>query len=62
MKKVIKYTTICIIALAFLAYFAFKISPWPSVLVIRSAFNKDGVKANKKLEKFVPVGVIAFLN
>lgn len=43
-------------------YIAFQVSPWPSVLLIRYAFNRGGVKSSAKLEKHVPAGVSARLN
>ena len=47
---------ILVIAIAFagLVVLAFKVSPYPSVLMIRYAFNKDAVKVNKELEAFIP--------
>lgn len=44
-------TIVAVVAAAFL------LSPWPSVLVIRLAFDSGAAKASEKLEKHVPAGV-----
>jgi acetyl esterase/lipase len=41
---------------------AFRVSPWPSVLLIRHAFEKDAIAASRALEKHVPAGVTGLLN
>jgi len=51
-----------VIGLIILSYLSFRLSPWPSALLIRSAFNKDAVKTNKALEKYVPKNVHSVLN
>lgn len=38
-------------------YAAIQTSPWPSVLVLRWAFARDGAKVNAALEKHVPRGI-----
>lgn len=48
--------------LAALLFSAFKLSPWPSALIIRYYFEKDAKETNLKLEKFVPKGVSEILN
>lgn len=40
-------------------YIAFQVSPWPSALLLRHAFNKGGVAMAQALEKHVPSGVTA---
>jgi acetyl esterase/lipase len=45
---------------ASVVYIAFQISPWPSALLLRHAFNKGGVAMAQALEKHVPPGVTAF--
>jgi acetyl esterase/lipase len=44
---------------ASVVYIAFQISPWPSALLLRHAFNKGGVAMAQALEKHVPPGVTA---
>jgi acetyl esterase/lipase len=45
------------LALAALAYGAFQLSPWPSALLIRRAFDRDAVAAAKALQAHVPAGI-----
>lgn len=45
-----------------LAYLAFKVSPWPSALVIRHAFNVDAAAKAEALGKHVPKGISERLN
>lgn len=54
MKKIVKRVFISILALASIIFLAFKLSPYPSVLIIRYAFNKEAVRVNMELEKHVP--------
>lgn len=54
MKRIVKPVLISIISLAVLIFLAFKLSPYPSVWIIRHAFNKEAVRVNKELEKHVP--------
>src|SRR5215468_11310188 len=44
------------------ALIAFQVSPWPSVLLIRRAFNQDAQSASQALEKHVPPALSAQLN
>jgi acetyl esterase/lipase len=46
-----------LVSIAFLIFLAFKFTPWPSALLIRYAFNKDGKRVNELLKKHVPAGV-----
>lgn len=39
-----------------------KISPWPSVLVMRYAFKKNAKETNQRLEKHVPKGISEILD
>lgn len=61
-KKILLRTVIVLLGLTLIGYIAFKVSPYPSALLIRSAFNKGGVESNKALEKYVPKGIAAKLN
>jgi acetyl esterase/lipase len=51
-----------ILVLVASGFLAFQLSPWPSVLLIRRAFNKDAEKVNSALAKHVPPGVEEVLN
>lgn len=52
-----------ILAVLFLAVFlAFKLTPWPSSLLIRYAFTKGAVQANAALTKYVPADISEKLN
>src|SRR5258705_9934014 len=44
------------------ALVAFQVSPWPSVLLIRRAFNEDAQRVSQALEKHVPPALSAQLN
>lgn len=50
------------VALLAILLLAFRLSPWPSVLVIRRAFDKGAAEASQALEKHVPPGVAALRN
>lgn len=58
-KRVLRTIGLTLTAILFIGFLAFKLSPWPSALLIRSAFNKEAIKTNKALEKHVPAGVVA---
>ena len=62
LKKVILRIVLSVIIIFFLIFLAFKFSPWPSALLIRHYFNKEGVKVNKALKKYAPDGITAILN
>lgn len=51
-----------IVLIGVLIYAAFQLSPWPSALVVRSAFQSGGAATSRALEKHVPPGVSAQLN
>jgi len=61
-KKVVMWFLSIVIGLVIIGYLFFRLSPWPSALLIRNAFNKDAVKTNKALEKYVPKNIHSFLN
>ncbi len=46
-----------IIIIAITIYITFLVSPWPSVLLIRHSFKKEGTSVNEKLAKYVPAGI-----
>lgn len=43
-------------------YIAFQVSPWPSALLLRDAFNKDAVNRIADLAKYVPANVSSIPN
>jgi len=49
---------VVIIALAIAVMVWFRVSPWPNSMLIRYAFNKDGTKTAKAVEKYVPSGIV----
>lgn len=57
MRTILKRTLIIIITLGFFIFLAFKLSPYPSVWIIRYGFNKEAKRVNKELEKFVPANI-----
>jgi acetyl esterase len=46
-----------IAVVAFLVFLAFRFTPWPTAMLIRYAFNKDGKIVNELLKKHLPEGV-----
>jgi acetyl esterase len=61
LKSLIWFFSILIV-LASAVYIAFQVSPWPSALLIRRAFEKDGIKTNEALAKYVPPVITSRLN
>lgn len=55
--KVLAWALAALAALAFGAWLAFQLSPWPAVLVIRHAFDEDARKASAAQAKHVPGGL-----
>lgn len=62
MKTILKRTLIVLVILIAVVFLAFRLSPYPSVWLIRYAFNKEAVKVNKELEKFVPENIQTIRN
>lgn len=60
--KILAWIVGSIILLIGIIYVAFQISPWPSALLIRSAFNENARKQSKALEKYVPHDVSSIKN
>jgi len=48
--------------LAAAGYAAFRLSPWPSAMIIRRAFDEEGSRVSQALEKHLPADVSAALN
>lgn len=61
-KKVIIRITWILIFICFLTFLAFKISPWPSVLIIKNFFNDEGAKTEEALKKYVPDSIVSILD
>ena len=61
-KKIILISGILIILFTTFSFLAFRLSPWPSALIIRYSFNKTAVNTNSELLKHVPQGVSEMLN
>lgn len=62
MKKIVKPLLISILTLGGLVFLGFKLSPYPSVWIIRYAFNQEAVRVNKELEQHVPEGIRTLSN
>jgi len=54
------FGTILLLILAI--YIAFRVSPWPSALLIRYEFDKGGASVSQALEKHVPSGITQIEN
>ncbi len=61
-KKILIRISISLVSFILFVFLTFKLSPWPSTLVIRYIFNKGADKANKALAKHVPEGISETLN
>lgn len=61
MRK-IGYAVLTLIFLAALGFAFWKLSPWPSALLIRQAFDREAIAANDKLVARVPPGLRESLN
>ncbi len=61
-NKKIKRIFLTLIILGGVIFLCFKLSPYPSVWIIRYAFNKEAIKVNKQLEKFVPDNIETISN
>ncbi|MFM9843728.1 MAG: alpha/beta hydrolase [Dongiaceae bacterium] len=62
MTKLLLRAAAVIAVLAIAVYAAFQLSPWPSALLIRFAFDRGGEAASAALEKHVPPGIAAQFN
>lgn len=60
--KALAWTAGGIAVLGAATWVAFQVSPWPSALVIRTAFDKGGREANDALAPLVPDNVAALLD
>lgn len=55
-------TLLVLFVIALITVAAFKLSPWPSAMIIRNAFNKGAVSTNNALEKHVTQNITAVLD
>jgi acetyl esterase len=62
MKQILKRALVAIVIIAVVIFVAFKISPYPAVWLFRYGFNKEAVRVNKELEKFVPRNIQSITN
>lgn len=46
-----------LMALVMAVLLAFRLSPWPGALIIRTVFNNGGAKTKQALQKYTPAGV-----
>lgn len=60
--KILKRILIILISFIAVIFLAFKLSPYPSIWIIRYAFNTEAVRINKELEKFVPTNIETISN
>jgi len=56
-RRIALWSLAAAVAIAILVVLAFKLSPWPSALLIRRAFDQQAVKTAQALESRVPPGV-----
>lgn len=61
MKRALRLVLAIVLGLGIAIYGAFQLSPWPSVLLLRMAFDKDANAASAALVKHVPPGIIALI-
>jgi acetyl esterase/lipase len=62
LRKILVMTFIVVAFMTFTVIAAFTVSPKPVTFCIKQAFNRQGVKTNDELEKYVPDGVTSILN
>jgi len=60
--KIVLWTLVALAIVAATKYVTFRVTPWPSTLLIRRAFQKDAIRVSLALEVHVPSGVSARLN
>lgn len=62
MLKWIVAPVVVIALLAGCVFVAFKVSPWPSVLMIRHGFSDNAATTNTTMEAYVPAGIAELLD
>jgi acetyl esterase/lipase len=58
-RKILLWAGGILVVLAVAVFLAFRLSPWPSVLIIRQAFERGAAEASAALEKHLPADVTA---
>lgn len=58
MRRYVLRVTLTIFLLAAVIFAAFRLSPWPSVLVLRFLFDRDAARAMAALEPRLPAGLV----
>lgn len=56
-RRWLGWTSGILLALAAATWLAFRLSPWPSVLLVRQAFDRGAAEASAKLQRHVPPGL-----
>lgn len=62
LKKLLFRLLSTLLLLGIIGYTAYKVSPWPTALVLRYAFDAGAEKKSGNLEKYVPAGITALYN
>ena len=62
MKTFLKRTILLLVILVGILMVAFRMSPYPSVLLIRYNFDEEAKRVNEELEKFVPDNIVTLRN
>lgn len=61
--KWLKRLGISLVVLIIVGYVAFQVSPWPGTLLIRYAFDKDGLKTQQIMDRYAPAsGITSITN
>ncbi|WEK18977.1 MAG: alpha/beta hydrolase [Candidatus Pedobacter colombiensis] len=61
-RRILAITGTALVVLALFTFLAYKLTPWPTAMLIRYYFNKEGLKVNDALLKHVPAGVSSLLD
>lgn len=59
LRRLILFAASALVIAGVVVYAAFRLSPWPSVLLIRHAFHKNGAAAAESIAQLVPKGLAA---
>jgi len=62
LSKIFVWILSILVFIALFIYTAFKVSPWPSVLLIRYGFQRGGQAANEKIARYVPPGIVSIID
>lgn len=61
-RKILASSLVSVTAVILLLIMVFWLSPYPSVLLIRYAFNKEAIKVNEALQKHAPTDIASIEN